>query len=435
MTTGSALSHGTYDGVGGNKGGKMRVREVTEKDDKEEEDEDEVEKGTRTQSASTKNLRAKQPPYDSPEKGESKRSHAGVVPGGIPDDESESDGFTKCASCEGKETLHKAKESLTGIYSMLKKLIQSDKKMVEKDEQVHASMEKAGEGEDEKKAFSRAGRSAVEGREQKKPGMHNPTEASRDYGERQTNKLRSRFQKGAIRPKVTEEKVEPKKIGTSQPTNKNVEEVEKGSMTKINERGTAESAQSAQDSHTSDVKIYNHKTGDFEGPVKKGTRPKVTEEPATKESMSQPVDKRVVEKGWAHAAVRTETQKVSQTERNRGDKTREGRELGAKIGRTLQKGDTMTEENVIEKAKVEDISDEQFVEEIVKAHMPNTDEIVKATNAQFDEIKKALTELKGEIEKIKEQPIQKAAVVISEDAPQGTNLNYAAMDEFFKKRA
>lgn len=95
----------------------------------------------------------------------------------------------------------------------------------------------------------------------------------------------------------------------------------------------------------------------------------------------------------------------------------------------------MTDENVIEKAKVEDISDEQFVEEIVKAHMPNTDEIVKATNAQFDEIKKALTELKGEIEKIKEQPIQKAAVVISEDAPQGTNLNYAAMDEFFKKRA
>jgi hypothetical protein len=210
----------------------------------------------------------------------------------------------------------------------------------------------------------------------------------------------------------------------------------------VKPKGDWEKEEKKEGMESKKVEVAEERTKRFHKEVQKGDRPKVTEEPATKESMSQPVDKRVVEKGLPEnrkegatlgqdpgANAMAMRQKTGNTRSHQAEKTRE-RSSG-----WIQKGDNMTDENVIEKAKVEDISDEQFVEEIVKAHMPNTDEIVKATNAQFDEIKKALTELKGEIEKIKEQPIQKAAVVISEDAPQGTNLNYAAMDEFFKKRA
>ena len=345
MTTSSSMVHSTYDGVGGNKGGKMRVREVTEKEEDGDENSERQAEGAK------------------------KTEHP-----------------VEKADCP----LQKAEEMEKGddVKGMFKQIIDHLKSLVASDKKVHSEIGKAEKDVKPKGDWEK---------EEKKEGM------------------------------------ESKKVEVAEERTKRFhKEVEKGSMTKINERGTAESAQFAQDSHTSDVKIYNHKTGDFEGPVKKGTRPKVTEEPATKESMSQPVDKRVVEKGGFSQAGRMVTAISSPRASAHSTSTARAEHAEHSTRKEMKKGDTMTEENVIQKAEV---SDEQFVEEIVKAHMPNTDEIVKATNAQFDEIKKALTELKGEIEKIKEQPIQKAAVVISEDAPQGTTLNYAAMDEFFKKRA
>jgi hypothetical protein len=64
----------------------------------------------------------------------------------------------------------------------------------EEDEPEEAEEE---EEEEVDKAYSRPGRSAVEGREQRKPGLHtNKSEAASDYGARQTKKISSRIKKG-----------------------------------------------------------------------------------------------------------------------------------------------------------------------------------------------------------------------------------------------
>ena len=100
----------------------------------------------------------------------------------------------------------------------------------------------------------------------------------------------------------------------------------------------------------------------------------------------------------------------------------------------FKKGDIMTDEvkEVIQKAPVEK-TDEEFVQEIVKANLPKTDEIVKA---QMEEISKAfkvqIDELKAEIEKLKNEPIQKAAVFIQEGPTSGVAEQYQAIAQFGK---
>ena len=92
----------------------------------------------------------------------------------------------------------------------------------------------------------------------------------------------------------------------------------------------------------------------------------------------------------------------------------------------------------IQKAEVKEIAkaemtDEQFVEEIVKAHLPKTDELVKA---QMEELSKAfkvqIDELKAEVEKLKNEPIQKAAVFIQEGPTSGMAEQYQAIAQFGK---
>jgi len=363
---GNALIHGTYDGV--KRGGKdVRVKEVSEKED-EDEEKDEVEKSTRTQNASVKQSRASQENSSTNDK---PRSHAGHV-------EYEGSEVEKCASCEGKETLHKAKESLTGIYSMLKKLIQSDKKMVEKDKEVHASMEKADKDVKPKKEWED---------EEKREGME-----SKEVEE--AEERTKRFHKSK-RPKITEEPAT--KNSTSQPVNKDIKEVAKGPE-----------------------------------------RPAVGNVPEKKE--------KVVEKGsWS--GTRTEGASISTKKDSESGADRFG--VGKNLSRLNQgrnmrtgkliKGDTMADENVIEKANLEQ-TDEEFVEEIVKANMKSTDEIVKASvTAAVDEIKKAfegqIEELKKELKEIKEQPMVKAAVLIpGEDGKvDGQPLNYEAINNFLKR--
>ena len=94
---------------------------------------------------------------------------------------------------------------------------------------------------------------------------------------------------------------------------------------------------------------------------------------------------------------------------------------------------TETTEEIVKANLTDEMTDEQFVQSIVKANLPNTDEIVKA---KVDEITKAfettINELKAEITKIKEQPIMKSAVIIPEQAGT-TDLNYAAVDQFNKR--
>lgn len=97
----------------------------------------------------------------------------------------------------------------------------------------------------------------------------------------------------------------------------------------------------------------------------------------------------------------------------------------------------MEDEDVIQKANLtEDMTDEQFVVEIVKASLPNMDEIVKA---QKDEIKKAFEEiesLKTELKELKEQPMVKAAVLIPDENGKidGQPLNYEAINKFMENR-
>jgi hypothetical protein len=86
-------------------------------------------------------------------------------------------------------------------------------------------------------------------------------------------------------------------------------------------------------------------------------------------------------------------------------------------------GDTMETEDIISKAQLtDDMTDEAFVAEIVKAAVP------------IDEIVKALNDLKAEVEKIKEQPIAKAAVILDEQHVKADSMNYSAEAEFFKAR-
>ena len=94
------------------------------------------------------------------------------------------------------------------------------------------------------------------------------------------------------------------------------------------------------------------------------------------------------------------------------------------------------DENVIQKAE---LSDEEFVDEIVKAKITEHDEIVKAeVKSAVDEIRKGfeaqIDELKRELKEIKEQPLVKAAVLIPEDGKvDGVALNYEAISNFMKR--
>jgi hypothetical protein len=143
LSSDSGLSHGIYDGPEGKKGVKMKTHEADGKD--VEDEEDEMEK-------SEERIPLK------PEKEKKKVNHTGIreakegdkrVEKGYRDYDEEADGdntMHKCSSCDAKkDMLHKAKEGLTGIYSMLKELIRDDKKMVEKDEETHKEMKKGEE--------------------------------------------------------------------------------------------------------------------------------------------------------------------------------------------------------------------------------------------------------------------------------------------------
>ena len=315
LNTDSNIVHGTYDGVKrGGENDSMRVKEVSEKDDKEEENEDEEAEGKKVE---------------------------------------------KC-DCE-KSMLHKAKESLKGIYSMIKELQRDDKKMVAKDEETHKKMEKADDSvggragikeyhsHDNNDKVPRAVKEFVEPKEEKK--------ATKRFTKSKDNK---------VVPKITEEPAESG--STSQNTRKEVKEVEK-----------------AEPERTTRMDMTTKKVG-------------------------------------AHTVGLTPH-----------DVARHKKPIESA---PLKKGDTMTEENVIEKANLEQ-TDEQFVEEIVKANMKSTDEIVKASvTAAVDEIKKAfegqLEELKKELKAIKEQPMVKAAILIP-DGGSDQPLNYSAIENFMKR--
>ena len=83
---------------------------------------------------------------------------------------------------------------------------------------------------------------------------------------------------------------------------------------------------------------------------------------------------------------------------------------------------------------VKEMTDEEFVQEIVKANLEGqTKRLEEFMKAQTDSIQKAiekLTAMEERVKKIEEQPIQKAAVVISEQVKpmEGYGaLNYKAI--------
>jgi hypothetical protein len=104
-------------------------------------------------------------------------------------------------------------------------------------------------------------------------------------------------------------------------------------------------------------------------------------------------------------------------------------------------GDNMAEEikeEIVKAAPKEEpkveMTDEEFVQEIVKANLETqTKSLQEFMKAQTDEIKKAvekLSAMEDRIKKIEEQPIQKAAVVISEQVKPDEGygaLNYKAI--------
>jgi len=108
--------------------------------------------------------------------------------------------------------------------------------------------------------------------------------------------------------------------------------------------------------------------------------------------------------------------------------------------------DEVIENEEIQKANLEvEMTDEQFVAEIVKAELKNiqsTDEIVKAAvatavAAQVDEIRKgfetSIAELKAQLTKIEEQPMVKAAIIVPENGKVDMPLNYEAIAQMTKR--
>jgi hypothetical protein len=373
-----------------------------------------VSQGTRGEMASDRKRLAER------DAGESKRFEGGDYLGlhkAEEDDEDEPDNdkddVKKCSPC----SLQKAKDGLKKIYSMLKHLTASDKKMVEKDEEVHNSMEKAGEGEDEEKAFSRAGK-MITAISSPRASEHSSATSRAEHAEHSTRKTENRFKKGGTRPKVTEEPVDSKKIGTSQPTNKNVEEVEKS-------KGVPAWAGKPHVTQT--------KEGWKEVPGEKMKKPEPKE--VEKGVKSNPIG---VVSGMKHEdAKQSQRFGAARSAHHSGGSGN----VGDLNPLPVKKGDNMTEtEEVIEKANLEsEMTDEQFVTDIVKANLKSNEEIVKAAvKEQVDEIRKgfetSIAELKAQLTKIEEQPMVKAAILIEKDGKiEGQPLNYEAIAQMTRR--
>ena len=149
MTTSSSMVHSTYDGVGGNKGGKMRVREVTEKEEDGDENSERQAEGAK------------------------KTEHP-----------------VEKADCP----LQKAEEMEKGddVKGMFKQIIDHLKSLVASDKKVHSEIGKAEKDVKPKGDWEK---------EEKKEGMESKKV---EVAEERTKRFHKEVKKGD-RPKVTEE--------------------------------------------------------------------------------------------------------------------------------------------------------------------------------------------------------------------------------------
>ena len=596
LSSDSGLSHGIYDG-GKHGRDKMKVHEADGKDVEDDEDEEKKAEGS---PAVREDMEAKKKDFKERKEG-TKRSqgedfHGGKLEKGEAEDEfkrkstrqgeagaafreqnkrigidgrenerfnarhpqfqkgeDDEDEDDKKCGC-GKGSLQKAKDGLKKIYSMLKTLTQHDKEMVAKDKEVHDKMEKAGEGEDEEKAFSRAGK-MVTAISSPRASEHSSATSRAEHAEHSTRKNENRFKKGGTRQgsvrfvdadeddkktyadhRKEESKEVEKAVGTEGNTRRfksarphSAKSTATGYLSKERhkeedkvEKGTKEDAESWGKKNPEEVKEVRTAAGvskqkrEF-GEVEKGPiRPKNgVKEPEEKKAASfgsdqgQPagtntkthtkINRAVkdiglenhnaeaynnnqnrggsvwkagdeVEKGWERGGSFQRTRDLKVGTHAERSSTSHSKKTGEHFNSTdtryrdagkpspglhgttasLRKGDNMTDEVIeneeIQKANLEvEMTDEQFVAEIVKAELKNiqsTDEIVKAAvatavAAQVDEIRKgfetSIAELKAQLTKIEEQPMVKAAIIVPENGKVDMPLNYEAIAQMTKR--
>jgi hypothetical protein len=118
------------------------------------------------------------------------------------------------------------------------------------------------------------------------------------------------------------------------------------------------------------------------------------------------------------------------------------KKVHASIGKSEENEMEEKKEEVVEKAAIPEVKP---VEEVKKAETPKTPEVVlpnydEIIKAKTDEISKAfatqIAELKAEIAKLKEEPIQKAQVIIADEVLKGEpygSANYKAVEQLMKR--